>query len=307
MRTSTVIVTNDGDLTADSVVRHMDPDTVIRLDPADLHTDYIITASLDAEGGWRTIIETPHRAIEVGPGTSVWWRKPTMPEGIQDDDEAWVADENQAALLGLLRAARVRIWVNDPDTAARAGLKAPQLTLARRLGLNTPETLLTNDPLAAAKFVQRYQDVVVKAMRQKRTLFIPTTTVLPGADLSDVAGAMHQFQRRIDKAWDARIVAIGERLFPVKIVAPGLDVRTARREDQSYSAIAAPGHVAKALRTYMREERLAYCAFDFVGDAAGAWYFLEANPGGEFLYLQEATGMAMARAMAEYLHQRPAW
>lgn len=307
MRTTTVIVTNDGDLTADSVVRHMDADDVIRLDPATLHDGYTVTASLGTTDAWRTVIETPHRSFEIDAQTSVWWRRPTMPETVESDDEAWVADENQTALLGLLRTSGVRVWVNDPDIGARAALKAPQLALARTLGLEIPETLITNDPKAAAEFVAEHQGAAVKAMRQKRTLFIPTTYVSPSDDLSGVAGALHQFQRCIDKAYDVRVVAIGNRLFPVKIVSPGLDVRTARREDQSYSAVSAPGHVARALTSYMRAERLRYCAFDLVVDKDGTWYFLEANPGGEFGYLEEATGAALSRAMADYLHQRPAW
>lgn len=306
MRTSTVIVTDNGDLTADSVIRHMAPGDTIRLDPAKLNADYVISASFGSITGWRTVIETPHRSFEVGSHTSVWWRKPTAAESLEGD-AAWVADENQMALLGLLRTSNLHIWVNDPGVNERAALKAPQLALARTVGLDVPETIITNDPTTAARFVARHEGAASKAMRQKHTLFVPTTSVSPSDDLSAVSEAMHQFQRRIDKLYDVRVIVIGGRVFATKITSPGLDVRTARREDQSYDVIRPPGYVTKALFAYMRAEGLRYSAFDFVADKSGLWWFLENNPNGEFGYLEEATGMAISRALADYLHQRPAW
>ena len=46
---------------------------------------------------------------------------------------------------------------------------------------------------------------------------------------------------------------------------------------------------------------LAYGAYDLIVDRTGELVFLEVNPGGQWLWLEEATGVPISRAVATLL------
>lgn len=306
MRATTVVVASDDDLSADSVMRHMHPEDTIRLDPGKLNSAYSISSVYSpATGAWQTQIEGPGRSVPVGKLTSVWWRKPT-PGHALTGDQAWAAEENTAALLGMLRSSECEVWVNDPGNNARAAIKAPQLTLAKRLGMNVPDTVVTNDPAVASAFVERCGGAVSKAQQQRYTKFLPATIVEPGADLTSVAGTMHQFQAIVRKQFDVRVTVIGDTILPCRITSSQLDWRIAPREDQKYAPIAVHGPLVKAINAYMRAEQLVFATFDFAADATGMWWFLECNPNGEFGFIEAAAGIPVSRLLAEYLRTEPA-
>jgi hypothetical protein len=55
------------------------------------------------------------------------------------------------------------------------------------------------------------------------------------------------------------------------------------------------------LRTFMREFALLYAAFDLREDAEGDLVFLECNPMGQFLYLDDLYGGAMLKAFCGFI------
>ncbi len=75
---------------------------------------------------------------------------------------------------------------------------------------------------------------------------------------------------------------------------------------RAWRPVGVPEHVGRAVRAYLESASLAYGAFDFAEDAAGVWWFLECNQGGQFGFVELATGQPIARAVAAWLAGRPA-
>ena len=50
---------------------------------------------------------------------------------------------------------------------------------------------------------------------------------------------------------------------------------------------------------------LAFYAFDFVISTTGDLYFFEVNPNGQWLWIEQITGMPISKAMAELLSHPP--
>ena len=100
--------------------------------------------SLDLQGGTDWLISH---------GTCAWWYRAGAPstEGLTEDEARLVSEESFALLVVALTAADVR-WVDEPDLVSRAELKLYQLSIAARLGVQTPATLVTNDEHAARQF-----------------------------------------------------------------------------------------------------------------------------------------------------------
>lgn len=62
-----------------------------------------------------------------------------------------------------------------------------------------------------------------------------------------------------------------------------------------------PEPVAASITGYMRELALVYAAFDFALTASGEWLFYESNPGGQYGWIEAATGLPITAALAELL------
>ena len=70
-------------------------------------------------------------------------------------------------------------------------------------------------------------------------------------------------------------------------------------------ALPTPPEVEHAVLAFARQSGLAYGSFDFAVDNEGRWWFLEVNPNGQWLWIEHATGLAIAAAIATALRRTP--
>ncbi|MFC5721302.1 hypothetical protein ACFP1Z_14110 [Streptomyces gamaensis] len=69
----------------------------------------------------------------------------------------------------------------------------------------------------------------------------------------------------------------------------------------TYRATRTPDGIAESVRRLMRRLELRFAALDFVVSPSGEWTFLEANPCGQWDWIQHATGLPIAEAIADEL------
>ncbi|MFJ3906152.1 MvdC/MvdD family ATP grasp protein [Streptomyces sp. NPDC090025] len=120
-----------------------------------------------------------------------------------------------------------------------------------------------------------------------------------------VAGTAHLFQHRVDKVADVRVTVIGREVFSVRIDSDLLDWRT-DYDRLTYSVVEPPPGITDALHRYLDHFGLVFGAFDFAVDRAGAWWFLECNPSGQWAWMEPETGLPMVAAMADLLERKTA-
>jgi glutathione synthase/RimK-type ligase-like ATP-grasp enzyme len=173
---------------------------------------------------------------------SAWYRRPTaflFPEGMSEPERHHAMWEARLGLGGLLADLDV-LWVNHPSREADAGYKPVQLAVAARCRLIVPPTLVTNRPDAVRRFADRHGPVVVKPLgfgsifedRRIRALYTHELSPAELADLAGVEATAHLFQRAIvDKAFEARVTVVGERIFAAAIHADSLAARADWRSD----------------------------------------------------------------------------
>lgn len=132
------------------------------------------------------------------------------------------------------------------------------------------------------------------------------TRRLTEADMAlahSVALAPVIFQRHVPAVADLRIIAIGETLFAAATdVSDGeypQDVRF--NANAKYKPHELPDNLAGNLREMMRRMNLSYGAIDMRLTPEGQYVFLEINPAGQFLYIEDATGQPITEAHASYL------
>ncbi len=140
---------------------------------------------------------------------------------------------------------------------------------------------------------------------------LPTRWVAHPARIADAEAkpdairlAPHQFQECVtDKAYDLRVTAVGDRLFPIAIRTADpeqLDWR-ADYDTLTYQHVELSAGVAAGIHRYLAAAGLAFGAFDFVMDRAATLWWMECNPNGEWGWLTECIDVPIADALAELL------
>ncbi|MGW3245378.1 ATP-grasp ribosomal peptide maturase [Streptomyces sp. NPDC001070] len=302
-----LILTSPEDVTADLVVAalHDLGTPVVRLDPADLPGEVSMSAEY-VRGDVHGYLSVQERMVSMDGLRSIWIRRPGTPGAGASEQSAWLTAEAGGALYGALRCVRAR-WMNHPAAAAQARYKPWQLFTAHHSGFAVPATLITTFPQAAREFAEQHPQLVVKSVSGMHPgdppMALPTTLVAPDADFSAVAAGPTLLQQYIRKTADIRLTCVGTALFAArKKSGPGqVDGRFGSPEDADWEPVEPPARIARSVRSYMAAAGLAYGAFDFAEDDDGAWWFLECNQGGQFGFIELATGQPITAAIAGWL------
>jgi hypothetical protein len=123
---------------------------------------------------------------------------------------------------------------------------------------------------------------------------------------SRVTLTAHQFQQRVPKVRDVRATVVGKRVFAANILTVGetagdlLDWR-ADYDALRYEPVTLPAGVESGLLRTTERLGLSFAAADFVVTADDQHYFVDLNPAGQWGWIQEATGLPIAAAIAAEL------
>ena len=113
------------------------------------------------------------------------------------------------------------------------------------------------------------------------------------------------FQERIPKAFEIRATVIGNDVFSVRIDSQVHEnTKLDWRRNQhllSYSPHELPNDIADLLVAMNHKLGLFYGAYDLVVTPSSQYVFLEVNPLGQWLWLENATGLPISQTLAEFL------
>lgn len=287
---------------------------VFRTDLAAFPQALTVDARL-GRNGWDGVLATEHREVRLSEIRSVWYRNPTgfaLAEGMSEMERRHAAAEARAGLSGVLSSLDV-LWVNHPARQSDA-LKPRQLHVARRCGLNVPDSQITNRPEAVRDFAQGVHGALAgKTMAaslrvESSRLQMAYTRRIEPAELDDLAGVdvtAHLFQRFVQpKAFEARVTVVGTRVFAVAIHARSEAARVDWRADYDaldYAVVKPPDEVTAGMLAFVKYFGLAFGAFDFVITPDHEWIMLECNPAGAYGWLEEALDLPITSALADLL------
>lgn len=302
---SVLVLTNQLDSTADLVVSRLNDRgvPVFRCDAAEFPQELTLSATLEV--GWSGALDNGLRRLDLSNVRAVYYRRPEefrLPDGMSEAGRQFAAAQSRAGFLGVV-ASLPCLWINHPARDQQANYKPWQLRVAQGLGLNPPRTIITNDPAAGRKFAAGIDAPIIT-----KSLGAPVDTVIvdPVEFDDSVRLCAHLFQEWIDKAHEVRLTVVGSRFFAVEIHAGSDAARVDWRTDYkslTYKPTAVPGDVRERVNAFMHHFGLTFGAFDFIVTPEGAWRFLEVNPNGQWHWIEQETGVPIARSIAELLEK----
>ena len=302
-----LLATNKRDVTTDFVALELERRGVAfhRLNTEDV-AEYTVVMPDGDPSRMRLVGKT--RELKLAEVTGAYYRRPLPPEF--PDRSAPIASYLQAEWSAILRSiwnALAGRWLNCPFAILRAEDKPRQLAIARAEGLRLPHTIVTNDLDNARSFLEQ-QQTVTKPLRHAliedgglgKVVF--TSRVGQSHSLDGLEVAPVILQAVIPKKADIRVVVVDERVFATAIGSQAheetsVDWRKGVRPDLEHRAITLPEDVSKACVAVTQSLNLRYSAIDLIEDREGFFWFLEANPNGQWAWIEQRTGAKIAEAI----------
>ena len=239
-----------------------------------------------------------------------------MADTVPSEYRRFCLAEAEHLLDGVVSLLRPAIWINEYWSTRRASNKPYQYSVAAHVGFVTPQTLITNSPTSAADWIANKAEIVAKSLSTPVLTHdddergIALTHILSDSDKSDlqpVSVTATQFQDLIDVGYELRITSIGDRNFAVRIDNEADEVQGVRdwrseKIKSRYSWYELPSDVDKRLTQLHRALGLSFAASDLVVDKHGKHFFLETNPDGRWMWLEEELGSSpITEYFAEYI------
>jgi glutathione synthase/RimK-type ligase-like ATP-grasp enzyme len=254
---------------------------------------------------------------------AVWMRKPgdyAFPSGeLAAQERQFASAEMDQFLIGLLHSLDC-YWMSHPVAIRRATWKNEQLQRAARMGFRVPSSLITNrrEPVDVFRGAN-HKDIIFKALsspslacdkvapEERITHGLPTTRITD--EDAELLGAVHEFpcffQEYVPKRHEVRVTIIGNEVFAARIHSQD-DPRTATdfrdfSAEIKYEVEHLPPEVSIRCRKFVHSYQLNYGAIDLIVTPDNEYVFLENNPAGQFLFVEQ---LVPALTMSDSLARR---
>ena len=261
--------------------------------------------------------------------TAVWDRRPEKPAELPLKSNEQIDKHNLEEALGFL--VYLRYYLKDVPAIGSiandraASSKMLQYHVAHEVGLATPRTCYANRKAALQRLASECTELTVKPIEScyiwdeanmqqyvfyAQKVAADTLAGLPEEAFSQTVSFVQEY---VGKAFELRITVVGNRVFACRINSQSqtdetgrIDWRQGVEHGVKHEAFDLPEDIAEKCRKYLQRMGLNFGCFDFIVTPGGEYVFLECNPNGQWLWVEMATGLKIADAIADFLANPPA-
>lgn len=198
----------------------------------------------------------------------------------------------------------------------RASNKILQLELANKVGLDTPVTVITNDPATFHQFVELISNCVVKTLGGFGRIItegesfgtIYTNRVNPKKLPSDesIRSAPVILQEEIQKDFEIRVTIIDKRVFACKIesqksVRTQIDWRKYDFDNVPHIPFKLPQEIEDKILSIMQLLDIHFASVDLAVTTEGKYVFFEVNPNSQWIWIEQLTKLPITDALIDAL------
>lgn len=326
-----LVIALNSDIHADAVVNqlHKQNCNVVRIDPT-VDSSLPSKICITSDANYNAVYKFENgECLDVKNIDGIFCRFAIDSLGISEAQNAlqrFATTEQIAAFLAPLRLINSNKWINDPWIEARVDCRIFQSCIARSLGLNVPDFIVSTSYNDLISFHSHNQNVVIKALSdsplaQVGQEFIPHELLktddfyapytvefnpITNREILSIDDTPTLLQVKISKKSDIRVTIVDRQVFAAEIPyehgAP-LDFR--RNANAIVQPFKLPKKIERCLVKLISILKIRFASCDLVLDENGKYYFLEANVEGNWLWTEISGGLPISSAIANALLYHP--
>ena len=252
--------------------------------------------------GWS--ISNHDETITEGDTYSIYYRKPILPRlNIYDSEYHFMIQRDIISLInGLADSFKGRV-LTKPSILRKTENKIFQLLYASRNGWKIPQSYIGNNRekcLNYEKTKSIIKPLTTGKVYGKKNIEIYQTNLFRGVG-DDISFTPVYLQRYIPKQYEVRLTIIGKYIYTVRIDTQNQIDWRADYQNHKYTQIICPNYIMEKCYKMMTDFELSFGAFDFIVTPQNEWIFLEINPNGQWLWLENKLGLDISKGIVEYL------
>ncbi len=258
-------------------------------------------------------IECNDRRVGLSDVTGVWTRGISFagvnPPRPGTDENLFIAELAHSCGLLWQRLGSAR-WLN-PIVSIRLINRLVQLEVALKNNLDVPPSIVSSSGKEILKFANHHGDCIAKRVSQgggpeEGPAQILTNMLPIDQKLSEYLPSPVLVQKAISKFYELRVVVVGSHVFAAAIHSStdsrtSVDSRAWTRTDLTYFRARLSDEEADKLVRLNRDLGYNYSSMDLIRTPDGKLVFLEANPSGQWTFLEAHTGYPITETMAKFL------
>lgn len=296
-----LIITSSIDVTVDYIIKSYQNEVRFYR----LNVDELSKYRIDVDEVSQWMITCRDWVIDKSSVYSIYYRKPILPDlsEYEENYHGMIAKDIISLINGIVDDFDGRV-LTKPYILRKTENKTFQLLYATRKGFQLPKSYIGNS-----------RDIVRESIIKYNSIIKPLTTgkvkKCDGVEIyqtnyidelqEDIALTPLYVQNYVEKDYEVRLTCINTSVFAVRIDSEDkLDWRK-NYAGLKYSVIECPQIIMNRCFELMEDFGLKFGAFDFIVNKSNEWIFLEINPNGQWLWLEEALDIPISWCIIQYL------
>lgn len=240
--------------------------------------------------------------------SSIYYRKPMLPD-LSEFEPSYIKMISKDIIYfinGLVDSFKGKV-LSKPCILRKTENKVYQIMIAKEVGFCFPESSIGTCKEKINGIIKKggiIKPLTTGKMVNDNLCEIIQTSKINNIIKEDISMTPLYIQKYINKDCELRITIINDKVFAVKIKAyNNIDWRI-NQEKNEYELTSIPVQIEKKCFKMLEKMNLRFGAFDFIIDELGRYIFLEVNPNGQWLWLEEKLNLKISNEIVSYLLEK---
>lgn len=294
-----LIITSSIDETTSYIVRkYSELAEFFRVD-VDKFSEYRFCIGND---GWS--ISDKYSTIDSESIHSIYYRKPMFPDLRMYDLQYHLLIQRDiiSVINGIVDSFHSKV-ITKPSILRKTENKVYQMVYASKHGWNIPKSYIGNDKKLGNQYTQSLS--IIKPLTMGKTYGkngweLYQTNIFRGIK-EDIGLTPVYLQHYIPKQYEVRITIIAREVYAVRIDTRNKIDWRLDYQNHKYTMIVCPEDIIRKCYQMMADFNLIFGAFDFIVTPENEWIFLEVNPNGQWLWLEQSFGLDISKKILNNL------
>lgn len=193
--------------------------------------------------------------------------------------------------------------ITKPSILRKTENKVYQMIYASKYGWSIPKSYIGNDEEKGGEYTQLMS--IIKPLTTGKTYGkngweLYQTNMFKGIK-EDISLTPIYLQQYIRKQYEVRLTIIAREVYAVRIDTKNKIDWRLDYQNHRYTLIICPEDIIKKCYQMMDDFNLIFGAFDFIVTPEDKWVFLEVNPNGQWLWLEQSLNLDISKKILDNL------